>query len=62
MMKKGRREYDQRPHRAQNTLELKPPQPRCFQTTPLAGGVESKILFHARNKKAVAIETQKRPK
>jgi len=39
-------------------LELKPhPQPRCFQITPLAGGVESKILFHAKNKKAVAIGT-----
>src|SRR6266699_6320375 len=33
------------------------PQPRCFQTTPLRGGVESKVPFHARNKKAVAIGT-----
>jgi hypothetical protein len=63
-IERGRREYDQRPRRAQNRLENKSgslsPGPRAYPRFVVAA--ESKPLFHVRNKKVVAVITQDRPR
>ena len=57
---KGRREYDQRPHRAQNSLGLKRAlSPGIFRLFPSFEAVESKNQFHVKKSRSVAGALQK---